>query len=47
MLTDDDIAIILNVEPDLEAACQTLIAAANTAGGLDNISVILITPNAL
>jgi protein phosphatase len=47
MLTDDDIAIILNAEPDLEAACQTLIAAANTAGGLDNISVILITLDAL
>jgi PPM family protein phosphatase len=43
MLTDDEIAVILSEEPDSEAACQTLIAAANTAGGLDNISVILIS----
>lgn len=42
MLTDDEIAIILSEEPDPEAACQTLIAAANTAGGGDNISIILI-----
>jgi protein phosphatase len=42
MLTDEEIAIILSEEPDANAACQTLIAAANAAGGRDNISVILV-----
>jgi serine/threonine protein phosphatase PrpC len=42
MLADEEIAIILSEEPDLDAACQTLIAAANVAGGRDNISVILV-----
>jgi serine/threonine protein phosphatase PrpC len=42
MLSDHEIAVILCEEPDPEAACQTLIAAANTAGGCDNISMILI-----
>jgi serine/threonine protein phosphatase PrpC len=28
--------------PNLQRACQNLISAANTAGGPDNISVIII-----
>ena len=43
LLTDSDIAEILN-EADSGTAGDILISAANDAGGTDNISVLLITP---
>jgi serine/threonine protein phosphatase PrpC len=42
MLLDDDILAILNKTDNLEEACQRLVAAANAAGGHDNITVLLI-----
>ena len=41
MLTDDQIAQLLRTNDSLEAAGAMLIQAANTAGGRDNIAVIL------
>jgi PPM family protein phosphatase len=41
MQTGDDIAAILQAAPDAKTACEALIAAANAAGGKDNISVIV------
>jgi protein phosphatase len=42
MLTDDEIATVLEMHVDLEAAGLALIAAANEAGGRDNIAVVLV-----
>jgi PPM family protein phosphatase len=42
MLLDEDIVAILNKTADGEEACQKLVAAANAAGGHDNITVLLI-----
>jgi protein phosphatase len=42
MITEDQITQILALAPDLERAAQRLIAAANEAGGRDNITVILL-----
>ncbi|HXC49402.1 MAG TPA: PP2C family serine/threonine-protein phosphatase [Candidatus Limnocylindrales bacterium] len=43
MLSDEQIlAIVTSNASDLNAACQQLIAAANEAGGRDNISAILV-----
>jgi serine/threonine protein phosphatase PrpC len=42
MLLDGDILAILNKAATLEEACQTLVDAANAAGGHDNITVLLI-----
>jgi protein phosphatase len=42
MLSDDSIADVLNSEATVEAAVWSLIEAANSAGGLDNISVAVI-----
>jgi serine/threonine protein phosphatase PrpC len=39
---DDRIAELLAAEADGNAACQALIDAANTAGGPDNITVVLL-----
>lgn len=45
MLRDEDIlAIILDTQDAPEKACQALLDRANAAGGLDNITVLLITP---
>lgn len=41
MLTDEDIAHYLEEAPDLNQACDDLIAAANHQGGVDNITVVL------
>jgi protein phosphatase len=41
MVPDDAIRVIAQSEPDLDKACETLIAAANEAGGVDNITVVL------
>jgi protein phosphatase len=43
MLLEDDIQAIMNKSKDCEAACRKLVAAANAAGGHDNITVVLIT----
>jgi protein phosphatase len=42
VVSDDDICHIVNEAPSLQAACQNLVAAANQAGGPDNISAILV-----
>ena len=42
MLSDDQIRSLLLDERDIEAACKRLIAAANDAGGKDNVTVILV-----
>jgi PPM family protein phosphatase len=41
MQTGDDIAAILQSAHDPKEACQQLIAAANAAGGKDNITVVV------
>lgn len=42
MVSDDEIAGVLKTEPDPQTACKTLVAAANRAGGHDNITTLLI-----
>jgi serine/threonine protein phosphatase PrpC len=42
MVADKDIAIILKGENDPQAACKSLVAAANKAGGRDNITALVI-----
>ncbi|HYV40070.1 MAG TPA: SpoIIE family protein phosphatase [Gemmataceae bacterium] len=42
MLPDEAILTLLNESSDLDLACQALVAAANTAGGFDNVTVLLI-----
>jgi protein phosphatase len=42
MVDDKKIAAILKSEADPQAACKTLIKAANDAGGHDNITTLII-----
>ena len=42
MVADKDIASILNSEKNPQAACESLVAAANKAGGHDNITALVI-----
>lgn len=42
MVSDADIKAVLQGDGDLDAKCDQLIAMANDAGGLDNISVIIL-----
>ena len=42
MLTDDEIAAVLETGGSLDEACDRLIAEANERGGNDNISVVLL-----
>jgi serine/threonine protein phosphatase PrpC len=42
MVTDKEIVTILKAERDPQAACESLIAAANKAGGHDNITTLVI-----
>jgi PPM family protein phosphatase len=42
VLPDDNLCDLVKSAPDLQCACQNLIAAANNAGGPDNISVVLV-----
>jgi protein phosphatase len=42
MVQDGDIAEIIANEPDLDRACDKLIAAANANGGLDNVTAVCI-----
>lgn len=41
MVTDDQLAVFVSTERDLDRAVEKLIDAANDAGGVDNISVII------
>lgn len=41
VIADQDITKIIREAPSLQRACQNLVEAANTAGGPDNISVII------
>ena len=42
MLADDELAVILGQEPSPAGACRRLIDAANAAGGLDNITALVL-----
>jgi len=42
MVADKDIAAILSVETDPQAACKSLVTAANKAGGYDNVTTLVI-----
>ena len=42
VLSEELIFKLVNSAPDLQSACQSLVSAANDAGGPDNISVILV-----
>jgi protein phosphatase len=42
MVPDEDIQGILNAQPDLDKAVQTLVDRANARGGRDNITVVLV-----
>jgi PPM family protein phosphatase len=42
MVSEDDLAAVLREHSDLRAAGEALIAAANQAGGRDNITVVLL-----
>jgi protein phosphatase len=44
MLSDEDMANIVTESQSNQIACDNLVAAANEAGGKDNITVILIDP---
>ena len=45
MLSDDRIARIVRATLSLDDAAQALVSAANEAGGLDNITVVLARPS--
>ena len=47
LLDDQDIAAILEGEPDSQAICKKLVNAANAAGGYDNITVVTVKWNGL
>jgi protein phosphatase len=42
MVTDKEITAILSAETDPQAACTSLVAAANKAGGHDNVTTLVI-----
>jgi len=42
VLPDDNLCNLVTTAPNLHSACQNLIAAANDAGGPDNISAVLV-----
>jgi protein phosphatase len=45
MLTDYEIAAVLETGGSLDESCNRLIAEANERGGNDNISVVLLRPH--
>jgi protein phosphatase len=45
MLTNEEIAATLAAEPSPEAAAKRLVAQANEAGGVDNITVVIVQFN--
>jgi protein phosphatase len=42
VLTDDNLSNLVTSAPNLHDACQSLIEAANDAGGPDNITAVLV-----
>lgn len=42
VVAEDDMRRIIYEAPNMQTACQNLVAAANAAGGPDNISVVLV-----
>ncbi len=44
MVSETEITNIVTTASSLQAACESLVAAANQAGGHDNITVILVEP---
>jgi serine/threonine protein phosphatase PrpC len=42
VVADHELMRSLTEAPNLQRACQNMVAAANTAGGPDNISVVLV-----
>lgn len=44
LVSEDEITAIITTSPSLQAACESLVAAANRAGGRDNITAILVEP---
>ncbi len=42
VVSEQDLIRSINEAPNLQRACQNLVTAANTAGGPDNISVVLV-----
>jgi serine/threonine protein phosphatase PrpC len=42
MVTDPEMADVVANEPDLDRLCERLIEMANTAGGLDNVTVVAV-----
>ena len=42
VISDQDIIRIVREAPNLQRACQSMVSAANAAGGPDNISVVLV-----
>jgi protein phosphatase len=41
MLSDEDVAAVLEAEPDPRRACERLVAEANARGGRDNVTVVV------
>jgi serine/threonine protein phosphatase PrpC len=44
MVDEAEITRIVTIAPSLQAACEGLVAAANEAGGYDNVTAILMEP---
>jgi serine/threonine protein phosphatase PrpC len=44
MVSDTEMGHIVTTASSLQAACDSLIAAANRAGGPDNVTAILVEP---
>jgi serine/threonine protein phosphatase PrpC len=44
MVSDTEMGHIVAIASSLQAACDSLIAAANRAGGPDNVTAILVEP---
>ena len=42
MVSDEVVTKLMQTHPDLEECCRALVDAANTAGGADNITVVLV-----
>jgi len=42
MVSNEAIATVLRAESDPTAACKTLVAQANAAGGRDNITAVIV-----
>ncbi len=46
MVAEDQIQAILEAEPDPQRAADRLVKAANRAGGIDNITVLVLDAHA-